>query len=149
MPLKTYEWRICMSSKKCSQCGLVNFATAVTCKRCSNDLASAADSTVSRQPPAEYIIDEGSVRLKSDNPILSALITLVLVIFNLLMSYTHSQREHISSAGALGRMIGSVVAWPILLLIIYGISRKFRERYALHTVINYGLAVNAIVNYFM
>lgn len=135
-------------SKNCPQCGLVNFATALTCKRCNSDLAATADSSVRRQPPAEYI-DKESVGLKSDYPILSALITLFLVALNLEMSYTHSHRAHISSAEALGQMIGSVVAWPILLLIIYAVSRKFRERYSLHTVINYGLAVNAVVNFFM
>jgi hypothetical protein len=136
-----------MSSKRCPQCGLVNFATAVTCKRCNHDLASTAAS-VSRQPPTEYIIDEGSVRLKSHYPILATVATLFLVTFNLSVSYTHSHRGHTNSAGALGQMIASLVAWPLLLLIIYAVSRKFRERYPLHTVINYGLAVNAIVLYF-
>ena len=140
--------RIHMSDKKCSQCGLINFATAVTCNRCNSDLAAPADSSVRRQPHAEHI-DEGSVRLKGDHPILSALITVFLVTLNLEMSYRHSHKAHLSSADALGQMIGSVVGWPILLLIIYAVSRKFRERYSLHTVINYGLAVNALVNFFM
>ena len=40
-----------MSSIKCPHCGLVNFSTAVNCKRCNRELAATADSTASRQPP--------------------------------------------------------------------------------------------------
>jgi hypothetical protein len=36
-----------MSSTKCPHCGLVNFPSAVTCKRCNNVLAAGADPTVS------------------------------------------------------------------------------------------------------
>jgi uncharacterized protein YbjQ (UPF0145 family) len=57
-----------MSSKKCPHCGLVNFATAVTCKRCNNELASTADLTASGQSPGEHI-NAGDVRLTNDHPV--------------------------------------------------------------------------------
>src|SRR6266481_4974314 len=54
-----------MSSTNCPHCGLVNFATAVTCKRCNNALASTSDSIVSPQLPATHI-NEGAERLTND-----------------------------------------------------------------------------------
>jgi uncharacterized protein YbjQ (UPF0145 family) len=54
-----------MSSTNCPNCGLVNFATAVTCKRCNNALASAGDPRVSRELHASHI-SERIERLTND-----------------------------------------------------------------------------------
>src|SRR2546430_11432411 len=50
-----------MSSTKCPHCGLVNFSSAVTCKRCNRVLVSSGDSTVSYQ--------EGDVALSTTSEI--------------------------------------------------------------------------------
>jgi hypothetical protein len=135
-------------NSKCPRCGLVNFATAETCKRCNADLSSALDSAASCETPVAPN-RESSVRLTDDHPVISWIITIVLLIFNATVTYYHASQAHVPAARAFGQVCGSEVGWPAILLIIYGVSRKFRERYAFLTVINYGLAINAVVNWFM
>src|SRR5258708_3483287 len=57
-----------MSSTNCPHCGLVNFATAVTCKRCNNALASTGDAIVGRPSHAEQI-SERVERLTNDRSV--------------------------------------------------------------------------------
>jgi len=135
-------------NSKCPRCGLVNFATAETCKRCNADLESALDSSASRETPAVQT-EESSARITTDHPVISWIITIGLVIFNALVTYHHASEANVPAARAFGEVCGSEVAWPAILLIIYGVSRKFREKYAFHTVINYGLGINAVVNWFL
>src|SRR6267143_1553000 len=121
---------------KCPSCGLINFATAETCRRCNADLSSALDSGAGRETPAIQT-EESSVRLTNDHPVISWIITIVLSIFIAAVTYAHASEAHIPAARAFGQVVGAEVAWPALLLVIYGVSRRFRERYAFHTVINY------------
>jgi hypothetical protein len=136
-----------MSRKKCPECSLSNFATAETCKRCNTDLAAIAPS-LSREPPTEYVYDEGP-QVGSAHPILAWIVTIDLVTTNLVVTYNHGQAKNVNTARLLGQMTGALIAWPCIFLIIYGASRRFREKYAFHTVINYGLAMNALVSFFM
>jgi phage FluMu protein Com len=69
-----------MSSTKCPHCGLVNFSSAVTCKRCNRVLASSGDSTVSYQ--------EGDVALSTSSEqapprTLGILLTILGVVLSL------------------------------------------------------------------
>jgi hypothetical protein len=60
-------------------------------------------------------------------------------------SLTRSHQTGSNAARAFGEACGSLIAWPVVLLIVYGISRRFREKYSFHAVINYGLAMNMVV----
>ena len=129
------------SSIKCPHCGLVQFSTGGTCKRCKKDVGVAADFS-SHTPPRG---DTGGVRGRTD-PLKSWVITLILVITNSALGYVVAQRSDTTTVGlVVGRTIGGLLAWPLVLLIIYGLSRKFRERYSIHEVINYGLGLNTII----
>ena len=130
-----------MSSKKCPNCGLVNFATASICSRCKYDLASAPIPVAGRQE-----VKRSAARFTGEQPYLAALITFSLLIFNGLLAYGQSQRKHISSAETVGYVLGSEIAWPAVLIVVYCISRSFREKYSMLAVINYGLAVNTVIN---
>lgn len=57
-----------MSSIKCAHCGLANFSTSVTCKRCNNVLAPGAGSTVGHQPPNARPIKDGVAATSIDQP---------------------------------------------------------------------------------
>lgn len=132
-----------MSSIKCPHCGLVNFTTAGTCKRCKNDLAAAAESASSYQPtPHDY---KSSFRFQSDYPLVSWAITIVLLISSAGLSYAIARKSTTNFYAAFGQTIGGILVWPIILLIIYALSKKYREKYSLHAVINYGLGLNIII----
>lgn len=132
-----------MSSIKCPHCGLVNFSTEGTCKRCKKDLAATADSASTQQPiiPAS----ESSFRFQSDYPVAAWAITIVLLISNLSVCYVLARKSSTNSYYVLGGMIGGTVGWPMILLIVYGVSKKMREKYSLHAVINYGLGLNTMI----
>ena len=133
-----------MTSIKCPHCGLVNFSAAGNCKRCQNDLAATADSGSSGLAPDS--IEESSFRFQSEYPLAAWLLTLVLLISNTSLSYAIAGRGSASSARILGGVIGGVVAWPFVLLVVYVVSKKFREKNSLHAVINYGLALNTLIS---
>lgn len=86
------------------------------------------------------------MRFAGEQPLLSASITFALVILNGILAYGQAQRKHASAATTVGFVMGSELAWPAVLMVVYGISRAFREKYSMLAVINYGLAVNAVVN---
>ena len=75
---------------------------------------------------------------------MSWFITLVLVITNSALGYVVAQRSD-TAVLVVSRTVGGLIAWPLVLLIIYALSRKFRERYSIHEVINYGLGLNTII----
>ena len=75
---------------------------------------------------------------------MSWFITLVLVITNSALGYVVAQGSD-TAVLVVSRTVGGLIAWPLVLLIIYGLSRKFRERYSIHEVINYGLGLNTII----
>lgn len=135
-----------MSSVKCPHCGLVNFATAETCKRCNQDVLAPGEF---KSTPASLHETESSFRFQSDNPSITWVITLVLLIPNLFLSYAVAQKTSNNPAELFGGVIGGLIAWPLILGIIYALSRSFRERYSFHAVINYGLGMNVIVMTFM
>ena len=128
------------SSIKCPHCGLVQFSTGGTCKRCKNDVGVDADFS-SHMPPRG---GRGAVRGRT-HPLMSWFITLVLVITNSALGYVVAQRSDTAVGLVVSRTVGGLIAWPLVLLIIYGLSRKFRERYSIHEVINYGLGLNTII----
>ena len=76
---------------------------------------------------------------------MSWFITLVLVITNSALGYVVAERSDTAVGTVVSRTVGGLIAWPLVLLIIYGLSRKFRERYSIHEVINYGLGLNTII----
>lgn len=86
------------------------------------------------------------MRFAGEQPLLSAFITFALLILNGILAYGQAQRKHVSAATMVGYIMGSELAWPAVLMVVYGISRSFREKYSMLAVINYGLAVNAVVN---
>jgi len=135
-----------MSSMKCPHCGLVQFSTGGACKRCKKELGGAADFKSSRGPTRG---GGRGFRFQSAYPLVSWLITLLLLIANSSLAYTVSRRSATDEAEVVGRVVGGVIAWPLVLLIVYGLSRKFRERYSMHAVINYGLGLNTIIQAFM
>jgi ribosomal protein S27E len=132
-----------MSSIRCPHCGFVSFSSAVTCKRCNKVLATSGASSGTRQPRA--VSNKSSFRFQSDYPLISWALTFILLITNASLSYAVSRKSTTDPSEALGAAIGGVLAWPLILLIIYCVSKKFRERYSLHTVINCGLALNSII----
>ena len=136
-----------MSRTKCPHCGLVNFSTAGACKRCKKDLAAAPDSASSYQPASHA--NKSSSKSKSDYPLVSWVITVVLLTANASLAYVVAQKSTTNPYETLGGTIGGMVAWPLVLLIVYAVSKKFREKYSLHTVINYGLGLNSIIQSFM
>jgi hypothetical protein len=136
-----------MKSSKCPHCGLVNFSSVDICKRCKNVLSPSAESASAGPPTA--VARKSSLRHGSDHSLGAWAITIVLLIVNASLSYAISQKSAGDSYEALGRTVGGMLAWPIVLLIVYGVSKKFRGKYSLHTVINYGLGINAIVQSFM
>ena len=136
-----------MSSMKCPHCGLVNFSTEGICKRCKKDLAATTDFASRYQSPTQA--RESSFRFQSDYPLVSWAITFVLLISSASLAYAISRKSTTNSYEALGATIGGILAWPIILLIVYGLSKKFRKKYSLHAVINYGLGVNTIIQSFM
>jgi uncharacterized membrane protein YbhN (UPF0104 family) len=77
---------------------------------------------------------------------LSWVIPICLLILNANLAIALSRNTQVDPARALGQMIGSMLAWPIILMIVYGVSRRFRNKYALHTVLNFGLAINAVAS---
>ena len=132
-----------MSSRKCPHCGFVSFSTAGPCKRCKKDLAAPADPATSYLPAAETA--ERGARFQSDQPLLTWAITIVLLITNASLAYAVAKKSTTNPNEAFGGMIGGMLAWPLVLLIVYGLSKKFRENYSLHAVINYGLALNSVI----
>lgn len=136
-----------MSSVKCPYCGLVNFSAAGTCKRCQKELGATADSTGVPRPAAHA--NQSSPRPQSSYPLLSWLLTLLLLITNASLAYAVSRKAAAEPAEVLGMTTGGMIAWPLIFLIAYALSRKLRERHSLHAVINYGLGLNAIVQSFM
>src|SRR5207244_4100428 len=80
---------VCMSSSiKCPHCGLVQFSTGGTCKRCKNDVGVDADFS-SHMPPRS---GRGAVRGRT-HPLMSWFITLVLVITNSALGYVVAERS--------------------------------------------------------
>jgi hypothetical protein len=80
------------------------------------------------------------------HPLMAWFITLVLVIANSSLGYVVAQRvEAAEVRGVVSRTVGGLIAWPLVLLIVYALSRKFRDRYSIHEVINYGLGLNTII----
>jgi hypothetical protein len=73
------------------------------------------------------------------------MVTIGLVILIVILSFAGSRNKQIESARLLGQVIGSVCSWPFFLLLIYAVSRKMREKYSGHTVINYGLAIDTVI----
>jgi hypothetical protein len=137
-----------MSSIKCPHCGLVNFSSEGTCKRCKNVLsASAPAESSSAHTPAA--VAPKSSRFRSDNPPVAWAITIVLLVANASLAYAVSLKSTTDVYETVGSTVGGVLAWPIVLLIIYGLSKKFRETYSLHAVINYGLGLNTIIQSIM
>jgi uncharacterized paraquat-inducible protein A len=132
-----------MSSIKCPHCGFVSFSSAATCKRCKKVLATSGASSDTNQPAA--VSNKSSFKFQSDYPLVSWALTFILLITNASLSYAVSRKSTTDPSEALGMAIGGVLAWPLLLLIVYGVSKKFREKYSLHTVINYGLGLNTII----
>ena len=136
-----------MSTIKCPHCGLVNFSSVGTCKRCKNFLSASAESSSAYRPTA--VARQGSVRLWSDYPLMAWAITVVLLISNAYFSYAVSRKSTTDGDEAVAETVGGILAWPIVLLIVYGVSKKFREKYSLHAVINYGLGLNTIIKSIM
>ncbi|HEV2707771.1 MAG TPA: hypothetical protein VGV59_17765 [Pyrinomonadaceae bacterium] len=135
-----------MNSVKCPHCGLLQFATAGNCKRCKKNIGVAADFTSGHKPTRGR---QSSVRFQSAYPLASWLITLLLLTANVYLAYGVARKSAADDSEIVGMTIGGVIAWPLILLIVYGLSRKFRERYSLHAVINYGLGLNTIIQVFM
>ena len=135
-----------MGSIKCPHCGLVQLSTQGACKRCKKDIGVAADFKSSHMPTRG---GGSSFRFQSANPSVSWSITLLLLIANSLLAYVVARKSATDVAEIAGATVGGVIAWPLILLIVYALSRKFRERYSMHAVINYGLGLNAIVLAFM
>lgn len=86
---------------------------------------------------------------QSTYPLVSWIVTLVLLTANTSLAYAIARKSTTDPAEVVGATVGGLIAWPLILLIIYGLSRKFRERYSVHTVINYGLGLNTIIQAFM
>ena len=128
------------SSIKCPHCGFVQFSTGGTCKRCKKDVGVAADS--STHTPSRG--GRSGVRGRTHS-LMSWFITLVLVITNSSLGYVVAQKSDTGVGPVVSRTVGGLIAWPLVLLIIYALSRKFRERYSIHEVINYGLGLNTII----
>ncbi len=135
-----------MGSIKCPHCGLVQFSTGGACKRCKKDIGVAADFKSSHTPTGG---GRSGLRFQSTNPFGSWVITLLLLIANSSLSYLVARKSATDAAEIVGATVGGIVAWPLVLLIIYALSRKFRERYSIHAVINYGLGLNTIIQVFM
>ena len=131
-----------MSSVKCPHCGLVQFSTGGVCKRCKKDIGAAADFKSDQKPTR-------NVRFQSAYPLVSWSTTILLLIANSSLAYVVARKSATDASEVAGATIGGLIAWPLVLLIIYSLSRKFRERYSLHAVINYGLGLNVIVQLFM
>lgn len=132
-----------MSSIKCPHCGLVNFSSGGTCKRCKNVLsASAVTSSVG---PSTAVPRQSSIKRENNYPLVAWAVTLLLLIANASLSYVVSRKSNADFYETLGGTVGGMIAWPLVLLIIYALSKKFREKYSLHAVINYGLGLNTII----
>ena len=87
-----------------------------------------------------------TVRFQGARPLMQWLITLVLVLTVSSLGYVVAQKVDPNEVGGVvGRTIGGLIVWPLILLIIYGFSRTFRKRYSIHEVINYGLGLNIII----
>lgn len=135
-----------MSSIRCSHCGLVQFSAGGVCRRCKKALGVAAGFAGSHTPTRG---GRGGVRFQSAYPLVSWLVTLSLLIANSSLAYVLARESSTDDAEVVGLTAGGVIAWPLLLLIVYSLSRKFRERYSIHAVINYGLGLNTIIQAFM
>jgi len=135
-----------MGSIKCPHCGLVQFSTGGVCKRCKKEVGVAADFKSSDTPTGG---GRSGLQFQSTNPPGAWAITLLLLIANSSLSYLVARKSASDVGEIVGATVGGVVAWPLVLLIIYALSRKFRERYSVHAVINYGLGLNTIIQAFM
>jgi hypothetical protein len=135
-----------VSSIKCPHCGLVNFATAETCKRCNQDVRAPGEF---KSAPVSAPETASSFRFQGDNPAITWVITLVLLIPNLFLSYAVALKTSNNPAELFGGVIGGLIAWPLILGVLYGLLRSFRERHSFHAVINYGMGMNVIVMTFM
>ena len=136
-----------MHSTKCPHCGLVNFASSETCKRCNKDISDVVDVVGSSLPAPT--VRESSVRVASDHPVIAWALTVLFATSLIGTSWARSLHNGSNTAYAFGAMCGSLIAWPAVLLIVYGLSRKFRERNSFHAVINYGLAMNLVATTMM
>jgi hypothetical protein len=132
-----------MSRIKCPHCGLVDFSSAGICKRCKNVLSASAESSSAYLPTA--VTGKSGNRLRSNYPLVAWAVTIVLLISNAYLSYAVSRKSTTDDSEALGSTVGGILAWPLILLIVYGVSKKFRAKYSLHAVINYGLGLNTII----
>ena len=135
-----------MHNTKCPHCGLVNFASSDTCKRCKKDISDVVDVVGSSQPAP---VQESSVRIASDHPVAAWALTAVFMMSIVGTSLVRSNHTGSNAARAFGELCGSLIAWPAVLMIVYGISKRFREKYSFHAVINYGLAINMVVGSMM
>ena len=68
-----------MSSRKCSKCGLVSFATADNCKRCSTSLKDAQAKAVSNIPSKEIVFDDDEPR-RGISPLKILLLILLIAL---------------------------------------------------------------------
>jgi hypothetical protein len=131
-----------MHNTKCPNCGLVNFSSAEKCKRCQKDISDVVDVAEKSKPEPVKV---SSVRIGSDYPLAAWVVTFALVMSIVGTSLTFSKHSGSNAARAFGEVIGSLIAWPMVLIIVYGVSRRFREKYSFHAVMNYGLAINMVV----
>jgi len=80
-----------MSSRKCLNCGLVSFATAENCKRCSASLKEASAQSLSETAHKEYEFDDDKPRRKGLSP-LRILLLILLVVLPCWYYYSSSQK---------------------------------------------------------
>lgn len=135
-----------MLNTKCPHCGLVNFSAAETCKRCKKDISAVVDIADKSKPAP---VKESSVRMASDSPVAAWVVTCILTMSIVGTSIATSLRTGSNFYRGFGAVIGSLIAWPLLLLIVYAVSRKLREKHSFHAVMNYGLAINMVVGSMM
>lgn len=135
-----------MGSIKCQNCGLVQFSTGGACKRCKKDVGVAAGFKSSHTPTRS---GGRGFRFQSTYPLVAWLITLLLLFSSSTLAYVVARESTTDVAEVVGATVGGAIAWPLVLLIVYALSRKFREKYSMHAVINYGLGLNSIILAFM
>jgi len=72
-----------MTSTRCPQCGLTNFSSSESCKRCRASLAPAAESapTFVSPPPPEYQVDDDDQPSRWRVSPLRILIVVLLLVF--------------------------------------------------------------------
>src|SRR5688572_20769201 len=105
-----------MGSIKCPHCGLVQFSAQETCKRCKKKTGVQTGVVGGYTSPRS---GKSVSAAQSANPFVSWIITLLLLTANTSLALAVSRRSATDPAEVVGATVGGLIAWPLILLIIY------------------------------